>query len=196
MTNLDDMIGILMATVSRRSDLNDSGTENGGLLVLESLFTRINAFVRRRIPAKFRARIDVDDIVQEIARTILRTSLGTDRNLSNHDWERMIWTITRRQIRKQLSRVDSPEVASTCGQIENEVILNSVPVSESPPGLDDYERLQALLGSCSERQKRIVLLRIQGLSCTEIATRDGINEGSIRRQLVKVQEIFARLNHE
>ena len=161
-----------------------------GLAVLEGLLSRVAWYVSSRIPQKLRSRIDVDDVLQEIARTILRTTLHRTSSLSTQDWERMIWVVVQRQLRKQLRIASSPEDEASVQLIENEHWLKN---NENPSDTDPYvalDELWGILNKCSERQRRIVRYRLEGLNNSEIGTREGVHEGSVRRQLAKVQEIY------
>ena len=157
-----------------------------GIIVFEGLVNQIAAYVSGRIPCKMRSRLGTEDVLQEIARTILRTTLQRQSALSHEDWERMIWVVVRRQLRKQLKIASSPEDESVVQLNEHDHPTVRLEGLDTSFGLDE---LFGILKKCSERQRRIVHLRLEGLSNTEIARIEGVNEGSVRRQLLKVEQL-------
>jgi RNA polymerase sigma factor (sigma-70 family) len=164
--------------------------DNIGISVFEGLLSQVSAYIARRIPFKLRSRIGVDDVLQEIARTILRTTLQSPFSLSQQDWERMIWVVVRRQLRKQLRIVSSPEDESSVQLKEFEFSAYSMAKRDDIDACDALDELCEILNKCSDRQRRIVCFRLEGLNNTEIAACEGVNEGSVRRQLAKVEELF------
>ena len=165
-------------------------TQNAGIDVFESLLSRVSAYLSKRIPFKFRTRIGVEDVLQEIARTILRTTLQSPVNLSPQDWERMIWVVVQRQLRKQLKIASSPEDEDSINLREFEHSSYATAKQDDINTFEAMDHLSEVLSKCTERQRRIVLFRLEGLNNTEIATREGVNEGSVRRQLAKVEELY------
>ena len=169
--------------------------ENNGFSVFEGLLSRVSSYVRKRIPCKFRSRIDVDDILQEIARTILRTTLQRPLSQTSEDWERMIWVVVQRQVRKQLKNAASPEDLDCRRLQDHEQVLFSTAASAESLTCDALDELSVVLNMCSERQRRIVRYRLQGFNMSEIATREGVNEGSIRRQLLIIEDLYLGQGH-
>jgi RNA polymerase sigma factor (sigma-70 family) len=168
---------------------------NSGISVLNDLLSRVAAYVSRRIPNVMRSRLDVNDVLQEIARTILRSSLKSSRELSSSDWERMIWVIVQRQLRKQLKRVASPE-DSNCMQFDEvDPLLSSPQKSDNLLSCDALDELSVVLSHCSERERRIVQYRLEGMSITEVAAKEGVHEGSIRRLLSNIEDLYMSQIH-
>ena len=164
--------------------------DNIGISVFEGLLSRVSAYVARRVPYKLRSRIDVDDVLQEIARTILRTTLQRSLSLSPQDWERMIWVVVQRQLRKQLRIASSPEDEASVPLVESEHSSYAMVKRDEVQACDAMDELCEVLSKCSVRQRRIVRYRLEGLNNTEIATREGVNEGSVRRQISQVEELY------
>ena len=165
-------------------------TNIAGITVFESLLSRVSAYIAKRIPYKLRSRIDVDDVLQEIARTILRTTLQRPSSLSLQDWERMIWVVVQRQLRKQLRIASSPEDEASVQLNEFDTSSYAMAKQDDVDAWEALDELYEILNKCSERQRRIVLYRLEGLNNTDIATREGVDEGSVRRQLAKVEEHY------
>lgn len=102
----------------------------------------------------------------------------------------MIWVVVRRQLRKQLRIASSPED-------ETSVQLNEYEHSDGPTVKQEsvetsiaLDELFGILSKCTERQRRIVHLRLEGHCNTDIARLEGVNEGSVRRQLEKVEQFY------
>ena len=165
-------------------------TSNAGITVFEGLLSRFSAYIARRIPQKLRSRIDVNDVLQEIARTILRTTLQRPLSLSAQDWELMIWVVVQRQLRKQLRIASSPEDEDSVQLNEFEHSSYAIAKRDEVDACIALDELCGILNKCSERQRRIVRYRLEGLSNTDIATREGVNEGSVRRQLAQVEKLY------
>lgn len=165
-------------------------TSVAGISVLDGLLTQVSIYISRRIPSKMRSRVDVEDILQEIARTILRTTLHRSSTLSPQDWERMIWIVVRRQLRKQLRFASSPEDKASVQLNESCHVVCPVAMKEGVDACIALDELLIILDNCTERQRRFVHFRLEGLSNSDIARLEGVNEGSVRRQLLKVEQAY------
>lgn len=120
-----------------------------------------------QIPVHLKSRISVEDVLQEVARTILRTTLRAD--YQGEEWSKVIFAIAFRQLGKQVRQCKS-ELPP----------MNWTPVqSTSDPKwfVDFFDSVNA----CTPRQKRIVEYRLGGFSYREIAEKEGICEASVRR---------------
>lgn len=148
-------------------------SQRTALTVLSKLRPQLLAHIR--IPSHLKSTLTVEDILQDIARTILRTTLTVD--YSEDDWTKVIFAIAFRQLRKQVRRSDRERPPSDWTQAQTAF---------------DSERIVDLLDSlsaCTPRQKRIIGYRLSGLSLREISENEGICEASVRRVLHTV-EVF------
>ena len=144
--------------------------------------SKSEAQVRRliRIPAKFRSVLDCDDIVQEIARTLQRMSLS--KRYSEEEWGKLLHTVTRRQIRKQLIKFRAKtHEQSTCAEhVQAKSHLSNC----------DSIQLSALLTKCTPLQKEIISMRLQGLTFEDIGTRLGLSKGTVLKRLQSVSNLI------
>lgn len=140
------------------------------LAVLAKVTPQLLAHIQ--IPSHMRSRLSVEDILQDVARTILRTTLSV--NYTEDDWTKVIFAIAFRQLRKQV-RLSSGELPPK----------DWTKAQYSPDSQWAVDLLDSL-HSCTPRQKRIVGYRLTGFSNREIAEREGMCEGSVRRVLDKV----------
>ncbi len=102
----------------------------------------------------------------------------------------MIWVVVKRQLRKQLKIASSPEEEDSVHLKEFEHSSYATAKQDDINAFEAMDHLSEVLSKCTERQRRIVFFRLDGLNNTEIATREGVNEGSVRRQLAKVEELY------
>ena len=102
----------------------------------------------------------------------------------------MIWVVVQRQLRKQLRIASSPEDEASVQLNEFDTSSYAMAKQDDVDAWEALDELYEILNKCSERQRRIVLYRLEGLNNTDIATREGVDEGSVRRQLAKVEEHY------
>jgi RNA polymerase sigma factor (sigma-70 family) len=146
------------------------------LTALSTMRARLSRMIV--IPPRLQSKLSAEDILQEIARTLLRTSLTAD--YTETTWLYAIMVIAKRQITKQL------RIAKRSTQLEND----DIQFIDATPDQNSDLLLFEILDHCTERQRRIVLLRWEGHTLQEIALREGLNEGTIRRQISQVERLI------
>jgi DNA-directed RNA polymerase specialized sigma24 family protein len=134
---------------------------------------------RMVIPPSLRSKISIDDVLQEIARTLLRTS--TTVQYSDEDWRNAVFAISIRQFRKQLDLVRKELPHS--GEHAEQSVSPATPLVEL---LDFSSR-------CSERQRRVLTYRLEGYSFRDIGKFEGLEETAIRRLM---RDVIVYLEHD
>lgn len=147
-----------------------------------SAFERYRPFFTRtfRIPVWLRSQICIEDILQEIARTILRTTLT--RNYTAHEWDNVIHQIAIRQFRKQIRNV------SLAGRHTHLSPDTHSPHEPQTSPLSQIDTLDSI-NKCTERQKRILMYRLEGYTFDEISQAEGLHLVVIRREMDRIRTI-------
>jgi RNA polymerase sigma factor (sigma-70 family) len=140
--------------------------------------------VRRRLSGPLRTKLDSMDIVQSVWADVLA-------GLGDAGWR----FADRSHFRAFLVKVACNRIIDRRRQhhraIEKEQALSVVGPDELPSAqqprpseiAQGHELWKSMLEHCSPAHREILILKRQGLLLTEIATRTGLHEGSIRRIL-------------
>ncbi|WP_165249425.1 sigma-70 family RNA polymerase sigma factor [Paludisphaera soli] len=172
------------------------GDERAADALFARYFERLAALARSRLSARLARRTDPEDVALSAYRSFFegaregRFVLGRGGDL----W-RLLATIARRKILKQARRdraarrsidLETPldphaEAAIADGRGD--------PTPEEAAALaDELERVFALLDPFG---RRVLELRLQGLTIEEIAEAAGRSERTVRRSLAQVRELLA-----
>jgi hypothetical protein len=125
-----------------------------------------------RIPDALRSKLSIDDVLQEIARTVIRASLNVE--YTQDDWDNAILAIAIRQFRKQIA-IASKDRAETEGAIE-------VPVESETQEIEILD----FLSTCTPRLRRLILYRMEGRSYREIGNLENLNSVTVKRLLGRI----------
>ena len=150
------------------------------------------AFIRSRYARKFRSVrcFDIEDFLQEVRRTILRSRLSGD--YSPFQWHVCVLKIAERQFRKQMSRL--------AGKEASEFPFSSLTesTSEEALGVEDSSIREIL--DCAQRlsefDQKIFDFLLKGYSAAEISRLTSIPESSVARNIARVRTKLGSLINE
>jgi RNA polymerase sigma factor (sigma-70 family) len=140
--------------------------------------------VRKKLPARLRAKFDSMDVVQSVWADVLRGFREAGWHFANEAHLRaFLVKLTRNrfidQLRRHRSAVSRERPIDTLAQAAEP--RSPLP---SPSDLVQAEELsQRMLALCAPAHRELVRLRISGVPVAEIATRTGLHVGSVHRIL-------------
>ena len=167
---------------------------------LEALVDRYQHVARNAVRAhlgrQLRNRVDSDDLTNDFWLSVLRR---IDR-LPEFQNSRALRAYLRRVAFRQVTKQHRRYLRAACRSIDREARVEDIEqlrdaraegtCSSAQQASDD---LVKLLRSCtSERERRIIKLKLQGLSNREIGRRIGVDEGSVRRCFRKLSRDVAQ----
>jgi RNA polymerase sigma factor (sigma-70 family) len=138
--------------------------------------------VRRRLSGPLRTKLDSMDIVQSVWADVL-AGLGDSgwRFADRSHFRAFLVKVARNRMidrRRQHHRAIAKEQALAVMQPDE---LPKAPQPRPSESAQGHELWTSMLDHCSPAHREILILKRQGLLMTEIATRTGLHEGSIRR---------------
>ncbi|HYT92449.1 MAG TPA: sigma-70 family RNA polymerase sigma factor [Gemmataceae bacterium] len=163
----------------------------GDVTAAEQLFLAYEPYlrllVRRQLSAALRAKFDSPDIVQSVWVDLLRGFRDSGCRFASAEHLRAY--LIRATRNRFIDRLRRYEKALDREQPLESVRDDELPCSGQP---DPSAELQAddlwkrMLSLCPPAHREVLLLRRQGCQLTEIATRTGLHEGSVRRLLYEL----------
>lgn len=176
-----------------------AGREEAAEQIVEEYTAALVAVARRQIGARLARRVDPEDVVQSVYRSLfVRARRGEYELGSGRDLWKLMVTITLNKVRRQakfhkagrrdmmLERSTTNETGQTAAE---QLARSGEPTPDEAAGLVD--EVQTFLESLPERDRPIVELRLQGLTSAEIAAETGRAERSVRRVLEQIQTRLA-----
>lgn len=176
-------------------EMSDSRETNVGLTVdddevVRRYSQRLIAFARTRLPMGMARRVDPEDVVQSAYRSFFRRLKKGELVFDEeHDVWQLLATITfcktknlikHHHRQRRDARREEPD-ASGGGVVDRE------------PGVEDvamfFESLKKLLSALPAEYHEFVLLRMDGYSIEEIATRVQRSQRTVLRVLARVREL-------
>jgi RNA polymerase sigma factor (sigma-70 family) len=170
-----------------------AGREAAAAEVLEEYSGRLRAVAQRRISAQLGRRIDADDVLQSVFRSLFVRLRRSEFELDGgEDLWKLLVTVTLNKVRSQAAFHSAGRRA-----LAREQRLHAegpaIEETAAAPGLDPAEavaladELETFLSSLPDWARPLVELRLQGLTSREIASQTGRAERSVRRFLERVR---------
>mgnify|MGYP003390088238 CR=1 FL=1 len=167
--------------------------------LVERYTHRLIELARQKLPDRVRGRVDPEDVVQSVYRSFFRRlNDGAFALEEPHDVWRVLAAITFhktcRTIRfHQQERRDVRR--ETPVTFDNDSVRNAPPPAEPAPGPEDiatlFDSLDQLLRRLPEHQREVVVLRLEGFSIDEIATKMDRSQSTVLRALARVRDVAA-----
>lgn len=158
---------------------------------------RLSRLAEQHLSGRLRVRVDGEDVVQSVFRTFFRRCLAGEFRIDSSEqlWALLV-TITLRKTwakRRQhtaASRNAGAEVSD--GEAWLRVAVARDPSPEEGAALVD--EIEAVLEGLPEAYGRILALRLEGHSATEVAAELGVSRQTVHRILMLFQERLDRQN--
>jgi RNA polymerase sigma factor (sigma-70 family) len=176
----------------------DSVLENlcsGDSVAAEKVFLTFEPYlrmvVRKKLPARLRAKFDSMDVVQSVWADVLRGFREAGwRFVDEAHLRAFLVKLVRHRFIDQLRR-HRTAVARECPLDELAGTDEPASLLPSPIELAQADELrERMLVLCSPAHREIVELRMRGIPVSEIATRTGLHVGSVHRIL---QDLASRV---
>jgi RNA polymerase sigma-70 factor, ECF subfamily len=178
------VVAILDATDSALLE----GIRHGDEAAFAALFNRHWSGVYRVLLRLVGSVEDAEDLSQEVFLKLYRRPLGGERDHNLGAWlYRVASNLGYNAIRADRRRTERQGRASsleTDGSADQPL--------ESVVAAEDRAAVRMVLGTLSERQHSVLILRYEGLSYAEIATALGVSPGSVGTLLSRAESEFKR----
>ena len=177
------------------------GDREAGAELYERYCVQLANLAHRHLNEKFRSRMDTSDLLQTAFRSVL-LALRTNRVEFEEDgrfWKWML-SVALNKIYKRIKyenrqgRTPSREQAVPT-EVSYEDFVGER-LSAGPSVVDVVELseiLDMLLTRLEGRQREVFTLRIAGTEIQEIAKRLGLNEKTIRRDMIEIRKVAAEV---
>lgn len=180
---------------SNLSNLFDK-LQSGDLSAAEQIFVHYEPYlrllVRRQLSVALRAKFDSPDIVHSVWVDILRgfRQAGCRFTSAEHLKAYLIRATRNRfidRMRQHRTALDLEQPLQSVDETQIKLAAEEAPDAQ----LEENELWSQLLTLCQPTHRELLRLKRQGCSVTEIASRTGLHEGSVRRILYDLARRFA-----
>lgn len=164
---------------------------------------RLMELARRQLPPKVQQRVDPEDVVQSVYRSLFRRLSDNEFEFSEtHDVWRLLAAMTYRKanMAARFHLQQRWDVRREMPLIEADTAQAGPVVADVAPGPDDVATLfdfwENVLAQLQSYQRDVVALRLEGDSVEEIAQRIQRSQSTVFRVLARVQNIAELLWEE
>jgi RNA polymerase sigma-70 factor (ECF subfamily) len=144
---------------------------------------------RRRIGARLASRVDPEDVVQSVFRTVFaRLKEGQFHIEEKDDLCKLLMRVTvhkaLRQVELHTAGKRDPGQEAPQGELSRERLLEVLDHEPAPEAVVAFlDELEHLLGRLSAQHRQVMELRLQGHSNEEVSARLGVSNRKVRRIL-------------
>lgn len=173
----------------------DQGDSDAARAIFNTYSKRLTALARSRLPAKIRQKMEPEDVSQSVFRSFFVRQADGQFELS--DWDSLWSLLVRITIRKCGRRTAMFHARKR--DIRRELVPNLVDeegvsswraIAREPSPAEAaclQDTLENLMAGLSQRQRDIVVLRLQGYSIEEISERIDRTQRTVLRALAQVR---------
>jgi len=171
------------------------GDEDAATILHERHLTRLLNLVGRHLADKFNSRLDPDDVVQSVFRSIFRlTKEGRFEFEGDGDFWKLLLTMALNKVRNTVrhhpagKRDPAVESVSTSADgVDNYLVnrLSSQPTIQEIVSFADM--LELVLNKLEPDQQMLIQYRIEGYTQKEIAEKLGCDDRTVRRMFAKIR---------
>jgi RNA polymerase sigma-70 factor, ECF subfamily len=192
--NPDDTFLDLMSRMRR-------GDDDAASKVFHRFANRLVGLARQRLDARVRPKVDADDVLQSVFKSFFARHAAGEFDLGS--WEKL-WTLLTVITVRKCGRVNryfrsagrNAEVAAS-GDNNSIPGIEALSSDPSPAEIATVTDLvEGLLRDCSEHDREIVVLALQGFSAAQIAAQLQRAERSVYRVMQRVRARLERMQLE
>jgi RNA polymerase sigma-70 factor (ECF subfamily) len=172
------------------------GAPEAARAVFDRFARRLVALAASRLPPAVRAKVDGEDVAQSVFRTFFRRQAEGQFRLDS--WDQMWTLLAVLTVRKCGQRLDEFRAARRDVAREQrhapcpDPSAAELPVADPAPSPSEAamlaETLQQVLAGLTERERPVVLLRLQGYTIAEVSRQLGCTERTVGRILKQVRD--------
>ncbi len=177
------------------------GDEQAATILHERYLGRLLNLVGRNLADKFSSRLDADDVVQSVFRSIFRlTREGRFEFEGDGDFWKLLLTMALNKVRNTVrhhqagKRDPGLEAVSTSADGMDGYIVNRL---SSQPTIQEIvsfaDMFEQLLRRLDSDQQLLIQYRIEGYTQKEIAEKLGVDERTVRRMFTSIRNRGAEL---
>lgn len=171
------------------------GDEDAATILHERHLTRLLNLVGRHLANKFNSRLDPDDVVQSVFRSIFRlTREGRFEFEGDGDFWKLLLTVALNKVRNTVrhhqagKRDPAAESISTSADGVDGYIVNRL---SSQPTVQEVvsfaDMLEQILNQLDSDQQLLIQYRIEGYTQKEIAEKLNVDDRTVRRMLASIR---------
>jgi len=171
------------------------GDQQAATILHERYLTRLLNLVGRHLADKFNSRLDPDDVVQSVFRSIFRlTREGRFEFEGDSDFWKLLLTMALNKVRNTVrhhqagKRTPAAESVSTSADGVDGYIVNRL---SSQPTIEEIvsfaDMLEQVLHQLDPQQQQLIQYRIEGFTQKEIAEKLGVDDRTVRRMFANIR---------
>lgn len=178
----------------------ESGDAEAAAILFDRYARRLIGFARRRLDERVRAKVDAEDVVQSVIRTVCRRAAEHSFNLDGPDalWALLAEITFRKcghwnrhfQTRKRDVRREQPPLPDTTDGPDE-------PLDAAGPRPEDgvvlCDLVEHLLQSLDSKARAVCEMLLQGYAIREIATALQCSAATIHRKIRQIKERMKQL---
>jgi RNA polymerase sigma-70 factor (ECF subfamily) len=181
-----------------------AGDEQAAAELVQRYTTRLIALARSRLSGSVAHQVDPEDIVQSAYRSFFTEARRDSIELEpNGDLWQLLVTITLHKLHNQVKRVTAQKRAAQkehlFGSEDSLLGIQTVPLAGDPSPVEALalvELLEQVMRSLEPTERRILEMRLQGHTLTEVAAAVQCSERTVRRAMSGIRERLQRwLDH-
>lgn len=177
-----------------------AGDEEGADALFSRYAQRLIALARSRLSPKLARRMDPEDVVQSAYRSFfVGAREGRYFFRRSGDLWRLLVAITLHKLHHQIERhtagkrtVDREETFGSGSGLYNALAATAAPEASPFEALALVDELHEMMARLEPSQRRVLEMRLQGNSVTEIAVETDRSERTVRRVLEKLRHELER----
>jgi RNA polymerase sigma factor (sigma-70 family) len=172
-----------------------AGSESAARELFDKYCERLMRLAKRRIGQRMNSRVDPEDVIQSAFRTFFVHVKNDEFTFEGeNDLFKLLVRLTvhktLRQIAYHRAAKRNPEMEAGQADDSND-LLAQISAAEPPPEvevalIDEFEKF---LGQLPPLDRKVLELKLQGYSTTEIAEALGSYDRKIRRILERIQDV-------
>lgn len=172
------------------------GDEDAAAQLHERYGERLVLLARKRLANKWKGRLDPEDVVQSVFRTMFRrTQAGSFEFQKDDDFWKLMVTITLNKVRNKVrGKKRDPD------REKNQFDDGLATVLCREPGTLDLVTFTDLMEEIQKRlspiEQQLLALRLEGHTQEEIAEQSEVDVRTIRRRLMRIRDKVAELAAE
>lgn len=184
-----------LSVILNNVKLGDATAESN---VHQKFVGRLVSLAGKRINARFKAKIEAEEIVQSVFFSFFRRNRRDEFVFD--DWNDVWALLVKITVRKCANRVEGflsakRDVNREAREVDGNTPVRTLTVEPTAEEIAVFnESLDNLFDELGELQKEVIVLRLQGYSNLEISEKIGRSERTVYRTLNQVRDIFVKLD--
>jgi RNA polymerase sigma-70 factor (ECF subfamily) len=170
-----------------------AGDQGAAKMLFDRYVDRLVGLARRRIGQRLQGRVDAEDVVQSVFRTVFgRLKQGQFHIQDQDDLCKLLMRVTvhktLRQVEFHTAGKRNPSQEAPQGELSQERVMELLDREPPPEAVVAFlDELEHFLSQLDAQTRQVVELRLQGHSNEEIAHQLGVIDRRVRRIIERVR---------